>query len=419
MKLLTFLGLGNYGETEYVWQDQSFTTKFAPAASCRFVQPDQITVFLTEEAEQKVFPELQQALPGGVTVEAIPVPKGNTEQELWQIFSQVSSVVKKDETVAFDVTHGLRSFPLVGLLSAAFLQSGMGVQLQAVFYGAYDVRDQSVTPNRTPMFDLTPMLKLLEWSTAADRFNRTGDARYLATLVAEQKNKLALQSNKAPDILKEAGKLGSLASGLTDISQSLHLIRPALTMQHTADLPRRIEGARSALARLAATRPFEMVLGEVENKFSIFGQTNPNASENLSTALVCERRMIQQYAEWELWVQAITLAREWIVSWFMLHLEYDDLLDRDARTEVEKRINEEAYSFRMSSKESPIRAYLGLARFEDGAIALDLWNTITNARNDIDHAGMRKPSGSPESLISRIKSIIETIERMKIPGVPV
>ena len=105
--------------------------------------------------------------------------------------------------MAFDITHGLRLFPLVGLLAAAFLRSGLSVDLQAVLYGAFDVRDRGVTPNRTPMFDLSPMLALLEWSTAADRFNRTGDSRYLASLVSAQRKQLALLARGDPRLLEQ------------------------------------------------------------------------------------------------------------------------------------------------------------------------------------------------------------------------
>ena len=174
MKLLTFLGVSKYEETTYTWQDKEYKCRFAPLASCHFLQPEELIVFLTEDAQQQIFPEFRAEVPKSVRLRAVPVPLGKDEAELWQIFEQVSGAVQPGEEAAFDITHGLRSFPLVGLLAAAFLRSGLDVKLRAVLYGAYDV-GKVVSPGHTPMFDLSPMLSLLEWAAAADRFNRTGD----------------------------------------------------------------------------------------------------------------------------------------------------------------------------------------------------------------------------------------------------
>jgi len=222
MRLLTFLGVGNYQPTAYAWQGREHVSAYAPVASCRFLGPDCLTVFLTEEARQEIFDAFLADLPPGLTVQALSIPLGQNEAELWQIFDQVSGAVAPGEEVAFDITHGLRSFPLVGLLVAAFLRSGLHTPLRAVMYGAYDVRDRSVTPNRTPMFDLTPMLSLLEWAAAADRFNRTGDARYMASLLKQQQKKLALAAGADKSGLASAGALGGLgALGKTRVNGSV------------------------------------------------------------------------------------------------------------------------------------------------------------------------------------------------------
>jgi CRISPR-associated DxTHG motif protein len=122
MKLLTFLGVANYQETTYTWQELDFTTRYAPAASTHFLKPDALTVFLTEEAEQKIFPDFRKVFPETLEIIPVPVPLGKDVPELWHIFDQVSGSVRPGESVAFDITHGLRSFPLIGLLAAAFLR---------------------------------------------------------------------------------------------------------------------------------------------------------------------------------------------------------------------------------------------------------------------------------------------------------
>ncbi|HOV07183.1 MAG TPA: TM1812 family CRISPR-associated protein, partial [Anaerolineaceae bacterium] len=112
MKLLTFLGVGKYEKTVYVWNQQEQLTRFSTAASCAFLKPTDLMVFLTEEAQESHFAELQTEIDPAIKIQAIPVPQGRNTQELWQIFDQVSRAVEPGEEVAFDITNGLRSFPL-------------------------------------------------------------------------------------------------------------------------------------------------------------------------------------------------------------------------------------------------------------------------------------------------------------------
>jgi CRISPR-associated DxTHG motif protein len=274
MKLLTFLGVGKYEQTTYTWQDQECTSQYSPVASCTFLNPDTLCVFLTEEAEKKVFPEFKQFLPTQLKVLTYPVPLGAREQELWKIFESVSGSVNFREEVAFDITHGLRSFPLIGLLVAAFLRAGMDVSIKAILYGAFDV-GKIVSPGRTPMFDLTPMLSLFEWAVAADRFNRTGDSRYLSSLLKNQRKILALEAKENKALLSQIGHLGDLANLLSEISQSLQLIRPHQTMQRVAKLSELTQKAQPLLEHTAATRPFELLMGSVIQSYAPMAHTDP------------------------------------------------------------------------------------------------------------------------------------------------
>lgn len=410
MKLLTFLGVAKYELTRYAWQDQVCETRYSPAASCKFLQADQLIVFLTAEAQEQVYAGFRAELGPAVEVTPMAVPLGQNEGELWEIFAQVGSCVQVGEEVAFDITNGLRSFPLVGLLVAAYLRSARQVNLKAVLYGAFDVGKQ-ISPGQTPMFDLSPMISLLEWSAAADRFNRTGDARYLASLVRQQQKGLADQAQGDKTQLAQAGALGSLSANLTDISQALHLIRPVDTMERTAELAARIDAAQPALSRAAAAAPFEMLLDSVKGGFAPLGLAEPLQAENLIRSLEKQRLIIHRYAEWELWVQAITVAREWLVNWFMISLGQEDILEKSSRKDCEERINTEAYQQR--SQKTNIQT--GLGALPGGLDALKLWSDMVDARNDIDHAGMREQPIKAKNLVAQMQKLIERLDQLPIP----
>jgi CRISPR-associated protein Csm5 len=409
MKLLTFLGLGRYEETQYEWQGRVCQARYAPAASCQFLQPSSLVVFLTEEAQSQAFPDFQAALPPDLKIQPVPVPLGKDEKELWQVFDSISAAVQPGDEVAFDVTYGLRSFPLLGLLAAAFLKSGMGISLQAVLYGALDVGRINLD-GRTPMFDLSPMLELLDWASAAERFKRTGDSRQLASLVEAQKRQLVDAAAGDKVLLSEAGGLYHLGKALSGISQSLRLIRPHQAMQQVNALPEKVEKARAALKRAASARPFLLVLEDVVHSYQPLALDSPLEPQNLPNTLEIERKLIYWYAEREQWVAAVSLAREWLVNWTMYQLGFEEILDEGVRGRVEHALGLEASDYRTvkDNKDTFKPIFLKpLPRVEE---VLALWLTLTDARNDIDHAGMRRESGSPKSLIKRIEKCIQDIK---------
>jgi CRISPR-associated DxTHG motif protein len=414
MRLLTFLGVGKYEPTAYIWKGQEYVSAYAPVATYHFLKPDAMTVLVTEEAHQQIYPALRADLPADVSVQPLPIPLGQNEAELWQIFDQISGVVRPGDEVAFDITHGLRSFPLLGLLAAAFLRSGLDVHVPAVLYGAYDVRDRCVIPNRTPMFDLSPMLALLEWSAAADRFNRTGDARFLASLLKSQQKALALSAENDKGRLVEVGALGGLATTLTDIPQSLRLIRPHQAMERIASLADRIRRAQPVLARAAATRPFSLLLNSIEHTFLPLGLQTPASSRLVVESLRRQRLMIAWYVEREQWVPAVTLAREWLVSWTIAQLQKQDLLDKGTREKAEDALNKEAYALKQAKRAGPPFVPSDLAGIPDIEPLLKLWSNLTDVRNDINHAGMRLLPGKSEDLVAQIETCVRQLNALPI-----
>jgi len=410
MKLLTFLGTGKYEETIYVLGEHDKReqgARYAPVASCAFLQPSELIVFATENAKKAHGNALSSSVTVPVTF--VPIPLGKDERELWQIFASIAANVRPRDEVAFDITHGLRSSPLLGLFAAAFLRAGLEVNVRAILYGAYDV-GKIISPGKTPMFDLSPMLGLLEWASAADRFNRTGDARYLATLVEKQRKTLACAAQGDHAALEQAGALGNLASTLSKISEGLRLIRPHQVMDQVAGLSERVERARPALERAATAQPFQLLLDRVIETYQPLA--SPSSTEphvQLRQTLEIERRLIHWYAERELWVQAISLAREWLVSWVMFHLGIVNITQRNLREHVSNVLGSEADNL-VKARHEPIF----LASLPNRDQVLKLWKPLTDARNDVLHAGMRDDPRKPEDLIKQISEHIETLDTLAL-----
>nr|WP_041455029.1 TIGR02221 family CRISPR-associated protein [Anaerolinea thermophila] len=398
MKLLTFLGLGNYTPTTYTWDGQEMETSFAPLASCRFLKADQIVVFLTQKARENVFNNFIKHAQESVQANVIPVdiPAGAKEEELWQIFSAILEQTSPDEELAFDVTHGFRSSPMISLLAAAFMRSAFNVKLKAILYGAYDAKDEA---NRTPIFDLSPMITLLEWAVAADRFNRTGDSRYFASLIREQQKSLALRG-----MLEEAGTLGKLQKNLTELSLYLHMIRPEQAMQAAEELKDHIECSTSALEKAMGTLPFRALLNTVKEAYHpVAHHAKPKDLAQLKEMLATERIMIGWYIERELWMQAAALIREWLVSWVMAQMGEVNISNRTNRERFESVISIEAHAFLNAKHQQPPFSSTFLSNLPEQEQFFGRWLSFTEPRNDLMHAGQRDDSKEPNTLISQIK----------------
>ena len=389
MKLLTFLGVANYQETVYVWGDVEHTTRFAPAASCYFLKPDSVIAFLTEDAQQQVFADFRKELPVDVEVNPQPVPLGRNQQELWQIFRSVTATVKRGDEVAFDITHGLRSFPLIGLLVAAFLKSGVGASLKHVLYGAFDVRDQSVKPARTPVFDLTPMLVLLEWTAAADRFVQTGDARPMARL-------LGAQPAPSPAVKRAM-------QTLSDVSLAASLCQPLELASRAQQLGQDLQHAQTDLSQTVL--PFEILRKRVADTFGAF---TARVDQNLLEGLKAQLKLIEWYYQNNQLMQAMTLAREWMIDAVIFRLGEQFTLNARDREELYargitglKRVTHRRNSSAMQKLNDVGRRILQDFSDEERRALIELSQGIQGVRNSLAHAGHQQSAMSLEKIAQK------------------
>ncbi len=411
--VLAFLGARKLQETTYAWQEQRYKASFTPLATTSFLKPARVSVFLTKEARESTFPEFrelfQDAFPR-IALNPVNIPSGKSDEELWALFSAIADTIldAPEKHIVFDITHGFRSLPVLALLAAAYAQSAFGVHIKAVLYGALD----ATTGKVTPMFDLSPMLALLEWAAATDRFNRTGDARYLSSLLRGPQKALARRWQQQPENLRLLSGLGGLAGNLEKISQTLRLIRPHKAMKLAHALPDYVEKAQPVLQQSTGALPFIRLLDSIAQTYAPLALSD---TQDQREALVRERRMIRWYAEREQWVQAAALAREWLVSWVMAQLRVGPETSSTERHRVEGFVNSEAEAYLQAKKANRPFTPIFLRDLPQVETLLSLWKSFTDVRNDILHAGMRDAPKTPESLIKQIKAALEQIEGLPLP----
>ena len=303
MKAITFLGTGKYETVTYVWRNEqdgrSWETHLFPEAIARIFKPEKLIVFVTPQAKaHENFQTLAQRL--GDLMKAVDIPEGKSEAELWELFDRVASAVSEGDTILLDITHAFRSLPLIVFAVAAYLRRAKGVTIERIVYGAYDARDEQ---NRAPIFDLTPLLDLLDWLSGAEFLLRRSDAVLLAERL-EQAHRTARTQRPEEPSGSLPQHLQTLGRQLRNFSQALHLARPQDIMRYAQSLLKILGDVKDEVQTWAP--PFRLLLEQIRLEADKFAHASPDrlARENLPKQLA----FIEPLVENSLWVHAMLLA---------------------------------------------------------------------------------------------------------------
>jgi hypothetical protein len=366
------------------------------------------------------------------------IPAGGSNDEIWRIAQTVNRSVSEGAEIVLDISHGPLSFSLVGLLTSFFLRTARNVRVKGIFFAAYGVdlpassghtgaqetqagepqATLPLLPGETPIFDLSPMLVWLEWYNAIERFKRTGRSRALIEQIKTEKSRRTRLAQGDRQQLILLSSMGKLAGALDGVSSALDIIRPDQVMQHAADLPERIADVKPLFYGGPASLIYEIMFESLLNEFAQISLSPETGKAHPDRVIAVQRNLINWYAERELWVEATTLAREWVVSWTMLHLGLVDFTSRRLRQRVESVLGAEAQDF-LSARQHKIPYHpLFMQQIPDTANVLNLWLQLTEVRNDINHAGMRERPGRPNDLISSIKNSLATMNKLPIDPTP-
>ncbi len=424
MKTITFLGALAAHETTYVMPDgREQTAPFFGVALAHLYPNTEMRVFVTQKARAMHW-ERFEALAAGHTASLLPVdiPDGENEAQLWQVFQAVVDHVDADEPVIFDITHGFRSLPFLSFLAAAYLRVVKNIHLEAVLYGNFEARDQSVTPNRAPVIDLTRFVSLLDWMVAADRFVRFGDARDLAEILRDRQATPVHLAAAAGDRQAQqmAGALRGAAAAMERVALPLRLTRPVETMEAAAGLDQALTAAQAVIWQWAP--PFALVAGQVRTAYAPFGLPAPLDPASLAQSLAIQRELVVWYLEKEQILQAATLGQEWLLSWTMAWLGEGPLDNQLKRQQISsllgaeaKRLREERDRGKRSGEAIGFVAQR-LDRVPEPVRTLDLFTQLGQVRNDLNHAGLREGRMPAAALASRARTLCLQLADLALPA---
>ena len=365
-KLISFLGAAPMTETTYCFAEQRCATCYMAEAATRFFQPHELFVVVTPEAKQRHYAELARRLHGHIVPQPVDISAGKSEAELWDIFNRIAAVIAPGDSIIFDVTNAFRSLPILAFLVASYVRVIRQASVERMIYGAFDAR----VDDQTPVFDLTPFVRLLDWTSATDAFLKYGRADDLAALAGG----------------------ATLPGQLKAMTEALQTSRPAETMELAYGLDDAITAARAQAA--PAQRPFALLLDRIGAEYAGFGLRRPRDGSNAAAMVRKQRTMIAWYIEKGLYVQAMTSAREWIVSFVVLHTG-GDLFAKTQRSDAERLLNDDQK--RPSSLDPALVPKLGALR--------RLWLDAREVRNSLAHAGMAHDAPRTKTVIEHVRKV--------------
>lgn len=415
--LLTFIGTGPRHETTYIQGEQRFTTAHFSLALVQWYQPDEMLVLLTEQAHQSEnWRWLLANSP--IPLRPIAIPNGKDEAEQWQMFQAITDALQPEDRLIFDITHGFRSLPVLALLAAVYLRLVKHIVIEAMVYGAYEAGDREA--QTAPVVDMTPFLSLLDWVSAAEEVIQTGSSQRVGRLLKEIHAQLHKSRSGLPQVLSKTG------SALQQVSNALMLSQPLALADAVAGLEKHLAQVNDEAERW--TLPFVALAQTVQKEYAEFKAND----------LATQRRLIRWYLRHNHHAQAVTLAREWIVSLICHHMIQRHDPERFIREQVEHAFNgyvQRKIDWNQALKEKLKRdATLDPSKEEENRLKKlslqdylvnqipdveqleKLWSQVREQRNQIAHCGMGRESGKLDKLKTSIEELVNQLEQVVLPG---
>ena len=372
LKALSFLGTGKYTETTYVKHDRTACcrTDLFPKAVVELYQPEQLIAFVTPKVKSDKKTELSQlekTLCG--KFRSKDIPNGNSTAELWEIFKACEEVVDPGDEIILDITHAFRSIPLLVFIAASYLRQVKQVELKYIIYGAFDPDN----PDSSDIFDLTPFVTLLDWTNAVNVFQRTGDARPIAEL----------------DIHND------ISNALTKLSESLLTNRTIEVQEAAYEFNNLSIDTLVSKQKEGSQVPLQMLIEQLQENYEGMAVYEPRNRPEQS--LKTQYKQIKWYIDNQHYFQAITLIREWLISW-----QYIQWKRRTTRGWLRRSHHREPVEDAFNSYDSPAP--------DPDDDAWDLWDACADLRNDFAHCGIRPNPRAAKEAIKAVKNLFGDFE---------
>lgn len=392
MKLIGFIGTGDYREVEYNLENKSVKSRFAPIAIAKLIEADKIILFFTKESYDKYFEDVAKE---GEVIIPVKIPAGKTEEERWEIFDNVLNYVNEDEEVAFDITHSFRFVPFVAFLAIVFMKEIKRVKLKGVYYGAFEASEEVEGRKITPVFNLSEAFYILDWYLAVSDFIHYGRLHKLSKVIENSVVPIfRSQLGKGPQIL---GSFKSRVLKIDDAVQCLNV--PALYDEDEKTLDFINKNYEQLSVEMGTySRPLRYVFEKLRKEIEDMGVKNSSEEQLKIVKWLLDKNDIYR---------GVILMREWMVNWFLMEVlkiqNFNKVVERKEREKVEKFFNSLENVMRENKDELD----------KEVRELIVLWGSLRQLRNTLAHCGFSESHPTPQTVIKDAKEYYKKLEDMQ------
>ncbi|MEJ5284405.1 MAG: TIGR02221 family CRISPR-associated protein [Brevinematales bacterium] len=400
---LSFLGTNDYVECNYYFGNQKVeNVKFVQEAMLKIFckefkkdNNDKIYILLTKEAEDRNWPKLEEKiseLKKNDIVEPVKdIPVGSNENEIWQIFSKVFNLFKDGDEVFFDITHGFRLLPLLGITLLNYARFLKNIKIKGIYYGAFEtlgpislVRQRDIKDRNAPIFDLTPYYDIMEWGIGAREFVSSGSTRKIKEIVNQ--HIIPLQKTFCGKIDDNYKKIKHLIDWI-DIGTNEILYCRGLQIIKGENF-NKAKKLLNEIKRADLNLSYALIplLEKIEEKITEFN------SDDILNGF----RAVKWCIEHNLIQQGITILQEMLITYLIEKTKYKDKINNKKIREelsaaiyfvMNPNINEKEYK----GDNDILEILKKMKENNDIKELFNIFNRLRNIRNDINHCGFIQP----------------------------
>jgi len=397
---ISMLGAGFYGECQYVDDKKSFnstSTRFVQAATLEYIDAkkwtpaDQVIIALTDGArkdnwdvkdgkrenkrDKKIedyegLHSIVDKMHLSCQVKDLRIPDGQSEDEMWEIFTSLYNELNEGDELYLDLTHGFRYLPMLLLVLCDYAKFLKHIEVKHISYGNFEAQKDQ----RAPFVNLLPLVQLQDWTFAAADYLENGNT----------------------DHLSELGQGEDFIEALEDLAKDRQTCRGLNIWERTAI--QRLLNADNPVNEDMRGKLFEELFNKIrKEEEEINQQSNPCLA---AAQWCCSKRLYQQ---------AITLMLEGIFS-DVCRANNISMEEIDKREDLASALNikhtkrpEELWD--VNDKDF-VRELLQKETFNNHPL-YELYKEIqaSGIRNDFNHAGFRASRKSAQDIIAEVEKV--------------
>lgn len=412
---LSVLGTGYYNETKYFFKEIASdepATRFVQYAAVKHYcnswnKEDYILIFLTKDAREtnwnhpaqnnfsnkKPYEGLSYKLEElglKANIKPIPIPDGNNENEIWEIFQIVYNQLQDNDDVYFDITHAFRFLPMLLMVLINYSKFLKSIKIKSITYGNHQMEKDGYSP----VIDITSLSQLQDWTSAANEFISFGSVKKISDL--------SLQT-LLPLIKVKRGK-DNVVSSLRKLSVLLPRFVKNIQTCRGAKIVENYEG-KEIFSILNSTdvgliQPLNPILSRIKNEMIVFN-TPDNILNGFKSVDWCIRNDLIQ--------QAITLLQEIILTYICdeMNLDHKKIGNRNLISSciniAAKNIDEGEWEKEALEDKNLSKTILNNSLFLQKI--KNEYMVLSNLRNDINHAGFTESAMKADTFKESINKI--------------